>query len=175
RTLNNILEQIEKEKEINIETQKRVEILNQKADIVLKNFKRSPEIPTLLNKLNLIKKIKKIKEIQELINKIRNENKLLSKEKEKCEKENLNNQQIINENNHLKKQDFKNKIQEKVQEIGGFERTLSAFIKHNSFKLHKNLIDNALDNFKITYNETDSLEHKMDLIIEFSSKNIQPQ
>ncbi|CAG8689447.1 5846_t:CDS:2, partial [Racocetra fulgida] len=156
RTLNNILEQIEKEKEINIETQKRVEILNQKANIVIQmNFSSE-----------------KIKEIQKLINKIRNENKLLSKEKEECEKKDFNNQQIINENNHLKEQDFENKIQEKVQEIGGVKRTLSAFIKHNSFELHKNFINNALNNFKIIYNETDSLEEKMDLIIEFS-KNIQ--
>ncbi|CAG8740689.1 2643_t:CDS:2 [Racocetra fulgida] len=169
RTLNSKLEQLEKEKEINIEVLKRIEILNQKADIVLKNFKIQSNHPTLKNKLALIKKIK----IQELINKLREEIKNLSKEKDNCEKENLDNQQIINENKHLKEQNFENKIQEKIEEISVTNRVLDVFIKNNNLERDKELINDSLKNFKIAFNETDSLEHKMDLIIEFSSKNIQ--
>ncbi|CAG8583704.1 7058_t:CDS:1 [Cetraspora pellucida] len=111
---------------------------------------------------------KKIEEVQKLIDKIHDENDFLLKEKNECDKKDIDNQKIIDENKHLKDQNFENKIQEKIIEIEEANRILSEFIKHNNFKKQKKLIDESLDNFKIHYNRTDSLKNKMDLLVEFS-------
>ncbi|CAG8834615.1 15274_t:CDS:2, partial [Racocetra persica] len=87
-----------------------------------------------------------------------NENKFLLKEKNECDKTDLNNQQIINKNKNLKEKDFENKISELRQEIHGVKKELSGFIKHNNLEKEKIRIDESLDNFKIIYNETDSIE-----------------
>ncbi|CAG8762163.1 14472_t:CDS:1, partial [Racocetra persica] len=108
----------------------------------------------------------KIKELQELIDKKKEENKLLLKEKEECEKINHNNQQIIEENEILKEKDFENKILEIRPKLDGVYKVLGIFIKNNSLENEKKYIDESLDNFKIIYNENDSLETKMDLLIE---------
>ncbi|CAG8833930.1 19835_t:CDS:2, partial [Racocetra persica] len=149
RSLKNILEQLEKEKKINFEVRKTVEILDQKADIILMNYSSE-----------------KIKEIKKLIDKLRNKNQFFSKKKDECEKKDLDNQLIINENKNLKEQNFENKILEIKVEINSERRVLNGFIKNNNLELEKELIDKSLNNFKIPYNITDSLESKMDLLIE---------
>ncbi|CAG8750773.1 30177_t:CDS:2 [Racocetra persica] len=141
RTLKNKSEQLEKEKKINIEVHKTIEILNQKAESVLKNFNKTIAHPTLRNRLE---------------------------EKNECKKTDLTNQQIINENKNLKKKDYENKIPEIRLKIKEVKKLLESFIKHNNLKKDKILINESLDNFKITYKETNSLEDKIDLIIEFS-------
>ncbi|CAG8645385.1 37092_t:CDS:2 [Racocetra persica] len=108
---------------------------------------------------------KKIKEIKKLIDKLQNENQFLIKEKDECEKKDLDNQLIINENKNLKEQNFENKIREIKVEINSNRRVLNGFIKHNNLELEKELIDKSLNNFKIPYNITDSLETKMDLLL----------
>ncbi|CAG8746237.1 20291_t:CDS:1 [Racocetra persica] len=111
---------------------------------------------------------KKIENLQELIDKIRNENKLLLKEKDECEKTDLTNKQIIDENKNLKEKDFEKKISEIMVEISNANRELGGFLKSNNLEKEKTHIDESLDNFKIIYNKTDLLETKMDLIVEFS-------
>ncbi|CAG8741467.1 29753_t:CDS:1, partial [Racocetra persica] len=109
---------------------------------------------------------KEIENLQKLINKIKKKNELLLKEKNECEKINLNNQQNIEENKKLQEKDFENKIVELRQEIHGAKRELSGWTKHNNLDRENTLINESLNNFKIVYNNTNSLETKMDLLIE---------
>ncbi|CAG8524566.1 25773_t:CDS:2, partial [Racocetra persica] len=132
--------------------------LDKKVNIILDNF-----IVKYNKTDDLVSKIDKI-ELQELIDKIKNENKLLSKEKEEYEKTELVNQQIINKNKHLKEQDFENKISEILVDLDGTTRVLGSFINNNNLEKYEIRINKMLDNFKISYNKTDSLETKIDLI-----------